>query len=175
MEKSNKLFILCGEAFAGKSTLSKKISEQFNAKIVGRDEIYFAIDNILALENTPEEDDAILWKNMWPLVIQGVKNQLKLGNSVVVDDNCIYFKERELLRSVANDIGVKSFLIYLDVSIETLKERKANNKITKNRHDVPSEWLVEDSALFERPTNDEDHITYYETMNYDELIKILKN
>lgn len=175
MEKSNKLFILCGEAFAGKSTLSKKISEQFNAKIVGRDEIYFATDNILALENTPDEDDDTLWKNMWLLVIQGVKNQLKLGNSVVVDDNCIYFKERELLRSVANDIGVESVLIYLDVSTETIKERKAKNKITKHRHDVPSEWLIEDSGLFERPAKEENHITYSETMNYDELVKILKS
>ena len=62
------LFILCGEAFAGKTTLSKRIADLFGAKIVGRDEIYFATEKILALENTPEEDEDMLWKNLWPLV-----------------------------------------------------------------------------------------------------------
>lgn len=67
MEKKNtRIFILCGEAFSGKSTLAEKLSERYGAKIVGRDKIYFAIDDILALEDTPEEDDSALWKSLWP-------------------------------------------------------------------------------------------------------------
>jgi predicted kinase len=159
MEKQT-LYILCGEAFSGKSTLSKKIAEHFDAKIIGRDEIYFAIEKILALESTPDEDDHLLWKSMWPLVLQGVKNQLLLGNSVVIDDNCLYLKQRDELRAIAKEIGIESLLIFLDVPTEVLKERKEQNKISKTRHDVPSAWLAEDSELFERPTEVENPIIY---------------
>lgn len=56
--KNQYLFILCGEAFSGKSTLSEKISEKYEAKIVGRDKVYFAVEDILALEGTSGADDA---------------------------------------------------------------------------------------------------------------------
>jgi predicted kinase len=158
--KKQTLFILCGEAFSGKSTLSKQIAGHYDAKVVGRDEIYFATEKILSLENTPDEDDDALWENLWPLVLQGVKNQLLLGNSVVVDDNCLYLKQRDELRAIAHDTGVGSTLVYLDIPSKILKERKEQNKISKTRHDVPSAWMDEDSGLFERPTEKEAPVIY---------------
>lgn len=169
-----KLYILCGEAFSGKSTLSKKLAEHFNAKIVGRDEVYFATEKILALENTPDEDDDYLWKSMWTLVLQGVKNQLLLGNSVVIDDNCLYIKERNELRAIAKEIGVESILIFLDIPMEILKERKEQNKISKTRHDVPSVWMTEDSRLFERPTDSENPVIYTPDMSFSDFVSNLK-
>lgn len=172
--KTQTLYILCGEAFSGKSTLSKKIAEHFDAKIVGRDEIYFAMEKILALENTPDEDDSSLWKNMWVIVLQGVKNQLLLGNSVVIDDNCLYLKQRDELRAIAKDAGLQSTLIFLDIPIDILKERKQQNKISKTRHDVPSAWLAEDSELFEKPTESENPIIYKPDTSFDDFVNNLK-
>jgi len=166
------LFILCGEAFSGKSTLAKKISEKYRAKIVGRDEIYFATEKLLALENTPEQDDSNLWNSLWPLVIQGAKNQLKLENSVVIDDNCLYLKQRNELGSVAKETNAKTVLIYLDTSTETIRKRKEENKLTKTRHDVPSAWLEEDSQLFERPSKQENPIYYNPTVSLEEQLGI---
>lgn len=171
--KKQIFFILYGKAFSGKSTLSKKIAEHFGAKIIGRDEIYFAIEKILALENTADEDDDSLWKSMWPLVLQGVKNQLLLGNSVVIDDNCLYLKQRDELRIIAKEVGVGSILIFLNIPTEVLKERKEQNKISKIRHDVPSAWLAEDSELFERPTVEENPIIYLDTDDYDDFLNRL--
>lgn len=169
--KTQTLFILCGEAFSGKSTLAHKIAEQCEAKIIGRDEIYFATEKILALENTPEDDDDSLWTNLWPLVLQGVKNQLLLGNSVVVDDNCLYIKQRDELRAIAQEIKVKHILIHLDISPEILKERKQQNKILKTRHDVPSAWLDKDAHLFEKPTEQEEPIIYKPETSLDAFVK----
>ena len=171
--KIQTLFILCGEAFSGKSTLAKEIVLHYKAKIVGRDEVYFAIEKILALENTPEEDDDFLWKSLWPLILRGTKNQLLLGNSVVIDDNCFYLKQRDELRSIAKDVGVKSILIYLNNPIEVLKKRKEENKLHKKRHDVPSAWTEEDSKLFERPIESEKPFIYTSQMSFDELVKIV--
>jgi predicted kinase len=176
MKKENqRLFILCGEAFSGKSTLAKKISESYGAKIIGRDEIYFALDDILALENTPDKDDSSLWNNLWPIAIRGVKNQLSLGNSVVFDDTCLHLRQREELRSIAKELGIISNFIYFDISAETLKKRREENKITKDRHDVPSGWLEEDAQLFERPTESENSVIYTENTTIDELLKKLKD
>ena len=128
------------------------------------------MEKILALENTPDEDDASLWKNMWPLILQGVKNHLLLGNSVVIDDNCLYLKQRAELRTVAEESGVKSALIFLDISAQVLKERKEKNKISKTRHDVPSEWLAEDSELFERPSFEENPFIYTPTDTFEAFV-----
>ena len=167
------LFILCGEAFSGKSTLSREIAKHYDAKIVGRDEIYFATEKILALENTPDDDDDALWKTMWPMVLQGVKNHLLLGNFVVVDDNCLYLKQRDELRSIASETNTKVILIYLNTPAEIIKKRKEENKLTKNRHDVPSAWLEEDAQLFERPTEIERPVIYGPNTASEELLKQL--
>lgn len=169
-KEKQRLIILCGEAFSGKTTLSKKLSEAFGAEIVGRDRIYFALEKILALESTPDDDDYALWNNLWPVAVQGAKNQLLVGNSVVFDDNCLLFRQREDLRVVAKDMDVDFSLVHLDIPAEVLKERKARNKITRDRHDVPSSWLEEDSSIFERPTENENPITYAQNSPLDELL-----
>ena len=174
MKKNQKLFIFCGEAFSGKSTLAKKLSEKYKAKLIGRDEIYFSIEQQLALEETPEEDDDFLWKNFWPIVIQGTKNQLLLGNSVVIDDNCFLVSQRKDLYKITQELGVDSILIYLDIPQEILKERKEKNKIEKTRHDVPSAWVESDALKFERPTQDENPIVVKHTDSFENLIKILE-
>lgn len=164
------LFILCGEAFSGKSTLAKEIASKYEAKIIGRDEIYFATEKILALENTPEEDDDNLWNNLWPLVLQGSENQLSLGNSVVIDDNCFYLKQRDELRSIAKKADAEVVLIYLDTPQEVIKKRKEENKRNKTRHDVPSAWLEEDRHIFERPSEAEKPIVYNPGKAIEELL-----
>jgi predicted kinase len=171
--KQQILIILCGEAFSGKSTLAKRLAQYYEAKVVGRDAIYFAMNEILALEKTPEEDDAPLWKNMWPIVVQRVKNQLSVGNSVVVDDNNLYTQQRDELREVARKAQVETVLVYLDIPKEILNERKQRNKIEKTRHDVPSAWLLEDNQLFERPTDGEKPVNFAENMDFELLIEQL--
>lgn len=92
--------------------------------------------------------------------MQGARNQLLLGKSVVFDDNCLHLHQRDELRAVAEKSDAKSVLIYLDIPDKVLKERKEKNKITKERHDVPSAWLKEDEKVFERPTATERPIIY---------------
>lgn len=174
MENTNQtLYILCGEAFAGKSTMSKLIANSHKANIVGRDEVYFAAENILALKSTPEEDDTKFWNDLWPIVVQGVKNQLIVGKSVVVDDNCFYLAQRNELRSVAKDLGVRNVLIYLDIPSEELRRRKDENKITMVRHDIPSAILEKDTKPFERPTDQENPIIYRPEMSLEDFVKKL--
>jgi predicted kinase len=167
--KKQTLFILCGEAFSGKSTLAKKLAEKYQAQIIGRDAIYFALEQNLALEETPEEDDESLWNALWPIVMQGAKNNLSIGNSVVIDDNCLFARQRNGLRAIADEKGIRSVLIYLDIRTETIRKRKEENKRSHERHDVPSEWLAEDAERFERPIEQEEAILFTADSDVDDL------
>ena len=122
--KKQTLFILCGEAFSGKSTLAKKIAEHYNAKIVGRDAAYFALEEIFALDGTPDEEDREMWDNLWPIAIQGAYNQLLLRNSVVFDDTSFRYSQRDDLRLLAEKNKAKIILIYLKIPAGVLKERR---------------------------------------------------
>ena len=102
--------------------------------------------------------------------MQGSKNQLLLGNSVVIDDNCLYLRQRDELRLIAKGMGAEAILIYLDTPRELIKKRKEENKLAKTRHDVPSAWLEEDSQLFERPTQIEKYLSYKPGMVIEEQI-----
>jgi predicted kinase len=172
MQTEVTLFILCGEAFAGKSTMSKGLAEHHNARIIGRDTVYFSLKEMLALDETPEEVDEELWEHLWPIAIQGTKNQLMLGNSVVFDDNCLYKKQRDELRLLAERLGMKSVLIYLNLPTEVLRKRKEENKLNPTRHDVPSAWLDDDNKIFERPVGDEQPLVYTGDSEMDEWIKV---
>lgn len=167
------LFILSGEAFSGKTTVANMLLEKFGAKIIGRDIVYFALDKFLNLEQTPNKDEDSLWTNLWPIALQGVKNQLLLGNNVVYDDNCLRLHQREELRNIAKEVDVTVTLIYLATSSETIKERKERNKITNERHDVPSSWMEEEAVLFERPTQDENPIIVKENMTQEDVFEMI--
>lgn len=167
------LFIMCGEAFSGKSTISKHISKKYGAQIIGRDSIYFSLEKHLALEGTPEEDDDMLWDSLWSVAVQGAKNQLLLGSSVVFDDVCLQKVRRDELKKVAEQSKAKYILIFLNISKEGLKRRKEENKKTKTRHDVPSAWMEADREDFERPTPDENPITVTDTSDKNHILDLI--
>jgi predicted kinase len=75
---------------------------------------------------------------------------------------------------VVEKANARSVLIHLDVPAEVLKERKKRNKELKTRHDVPSSWLEEDAADFERPTEAEDPIVYKPADTIDNLVKAIE-
>jgi len=169
--KNPVLYIVCGKAFSGKSTLSKKIAEKSGAEIVGRDKIYFAIEKMLELENSPEEDDDKLWsKDLWPIAAQGVKNHLLLGRSVVFDDVCLRRWQRDELKGIASVANAETKLIYLDIPESVLRERKERNKTTKERHDVPSTWLEDDEKVFEKPEISENPLVVTDASKFEELL-----
>lgn len=171
-KKKQFLIILCGEAFSGKTTLSKSLAKKFEAKIIGRDKIYFALDKMLAFEDSPYDSEDNLWKNLlWPIMMQGIKNQLLLGNSVVVDDNCLFLDQRQQLRNVAGSMNVRNVLIYMNISAGMLKKRRQQNKKSKMRHDVPSSWLEKDFKKFQRPNKKENPIIFSDNDSTKDLFK----
>lgn len=166
----NTLIILCGEAFSGKTFLARKLATTFGARIGGRDAVWQAIKAVCALDEMSDEVDDTLWSGLWTIAVVGARNNLGAGRSLIFDDNCFFLRQRDELRTVADKVGARSVLIYVDASAELIKQRKEENKVTKERHDIDSGWLAEDRKTFERPSATEDFIRYSPETNYEDLV-----
>jgi predicted kinase len=141
-----KLYIVCGVAFSGKSTLSKKIAEYKHATLVSQDSLWFEKKKELNLDPDSDQD----WDMVLRLSKEVVRDTLVKGDSVVFDDISLKYSDRESLRNIAKECGAEVVLVYLDTPRNVQKERQIKNLETKERHDVPEElihWGLEELEL----------------------------
>lgn len=78
---------MCGLAFSGKSTLTRKISEHTRSKIIAFDKLWVEKDKELAV---PKGNEG--WKFIRRVGQEEIAKALKEGNSVVYDDNNVRFE-----------------------------------------------------------------------------------
>ena len=165
------LYIMCGLAFAGKSTLARKISEHTRSKLIAFDKLWVEKDNEQHVTKGVEG-----WKFIRKVGQDEVAKALKEGNSVVYDDNNIRFEHREELRKVARKFGARAVVVYLNTPLELIREREATNKTTGQRHEVESENFKAVLEQLQIPTTQEDVMEFKPEMNLDEgIMSILKN
>ena len=131
MDKQPTLYIMCGLAFSGKSTLARKIAEHMGAKIIAFDKVW-----VEKGKDQPISKDAAGWKFIRGVAQDEITKALNEGNSVVYDDNNVRFEHREELREIAKKYGVKDVVVYLNTPMELIRERESVNKSTGERHDV---------------------------------------
>src|SRR3972149_11800341 len=132
--KNQNLYIMCGLAFSGKSTLAKKIAEYTDSKLISFDKLW-----VNKNKEHPVPKGAKGWKFIRKVSQGKITKALKSGFSVVYDENNIRFEHREELRNVARKFGVTAMVVYLNTPLELIKEREAINKTTQQRHEVESE------------------------------------
>ncbi len=103
----------CGKMGAGKSTLSVKIAEQYNAVLLSEDDWL----SQLYPEQIKDFDDYIrLSRQMRPLVRQLVKDMLLSGTSVVMDFPANTKKQRGWFRDLCSEAQCDHEMIYLEAS-----------------------------------------------------------
>lgn len=138
-----KLYIMCGVAFSGKSTLSKKIAEYKKATLVSQDVLWFEKKEEWNLDSDSDED----WDRVLQLSKIVVRDTLMKAESVVFDDISLKYSDRESLRNLAKECGAEAVLVYLDTPRNVQQERQNKNLETKERHDVPEhiiDWGLEE-------------------------------
>jgi predicted kinase len=139
------LIFFCGKMGSGKSTLSRKMSEELNAILLSEDEWLSTI--------YPEEiqnfDDYIKYsRRLKPLLKTHVRNILKAGLSVVMDfpantiNQRVWFKEIFLFENIPHK------LIYLDVDDKTCLEG-----IRKRRQTNPERAQFDTEDVFQHVTS----------------------
>ena len=164
----NNLYIMCGLAFSGKSTLARKIAEQTGSKLIAFDKLWVEKDK----ENPVSKGDEG-WKFIRKVGQTEVAKALQTGSSVVYDDNNVRFEHREELREVARKFNARPLVVYLNTPIELIREREAANRVTGERHEVEPENFQTVLEQLEVPTESESVIEFTPSMDSEKFISEL--
>jgi predicted kinase len=147
------LYIMCGQAFSGKSTLAKEIAKYSGATLVSLDTIRFEKEAELLGQKAD-------YREVLETSKQKIQEALKNGRSVVFDNTNAGFKHREEFRQVANECGARAVIVYLNTSDKELHRRQEANRITKERHEVNQEDIKKVRDRFEVPSSNENVLVY---------------
>ena len=163
-----KLYIMCGLAFSGKSTLARKIVEQTGYKLIAFDKLWVETEKVRAVPQGSEG-----WRLIRDLAQEKILNDLKSGFSVIYDDNNPKKDHREELRIVARKAGVESFVTYLDTPLDLIRTREEANRKTQDRHEVDPLNFEKVLKDLEPPTSDENVLIFRPGDDVEEFIEKL--
>lgn len=163
------LYIMCGLAFSGKSTLARKISKHTWSKIIAFDKLWVEKDKEHPVSKGDEG-----WKFIRKVGQDEVAKALQEGHSVVYDDNNVRFEHREELREVARKFGARAVVVYLNTPMELIREREVANRATGERHEVEPENFQTVLEQLQIPKDQENVLEFKPGMNLDEWVKKLK-
>lgn len=163
---TNTLYIMTGLPYSGKSTLARELAKRFGFVIV-------SVDKIMDRENMwraghPTQSD---WNQAYSEAYKSIEKQLKQGKNIVFDCGNLPRHERETPRSIAQNLGVESKLIYLKIDTTELSKRRQENELTKKRGHLDDEEMEMARKLWEEPKPEENPIIFSQKSDLDEWIK----
>jgi predicted kinase len=144
------LYLLCGLAFSGKSTLAAAISRHTGAVVVSLDEIN-ARRGLYGGVGIPDEE----WSRTHAEALGLVETALRAGRSVVVDDtNCFRFL-RDNYREIADRHGVPSVVLHVNAPLSLAFSRIRANELEPSRASITESVMLDLIEKFEWPAADE--------------------
>ena len=150
MGDSRVLVALCGVTFSGKSSLARDLARLLPAVIVSLD----FINEERGLDGG--QGIAVAeWAETNRLAGERVRDLLRSGSDVIVDDTTSMRFLRDGWRALAAEQGADAALVWVTIDPETQSERMLLNRWTESRPDVPEEVLQAHLAGFEFPEPDE--------------------
>jgi len=151
------LYILCGYPFAGKSTLTKELIDQFGFSLVGIDEINRerGVGQSTGVAVTPEE-----WDKTYRQAYKRIEQLLGKGKSVIYDATNFTKEQRDIPRKIAQKYNVATKLLFVDVPKEIVYQRLQENRKTNSRFDVKDEDFAQVVDNFQKPSDDENVLIF---------------
>ena len=160
------VYILCGLAFAGKTTLAKALVQRLGLSRVSIDEINTARG--VGLDNawiSPED-----WDLTYAESYRQLGQHLRAGHSVIYDAGNFNRAERDKARAVAAHSGSGALVIYVTTPEPVARERWQRNRLAHERNDIRDDYFEIGIAMFEPPTADENVLLYSSGQDVDEWI-----
>ena len=145
------LYILCGYPFAGKSTVARALIKKYGFVRIAIDDIKRerGIGNI-DKEITPEE-----LQKVYDIYHDRIVSNLKSGKSVITDTVAHTRESRDGLRKTAKECHAEAVVLYVNTSLEIVKERWMKNRSAQERADLSDADFNSVVNDFEVPGNDE--------------------
>ncbi len=161
---------MCGLAFAGKSTLARKITEYTGSRLIAFDKLWVEKE-----KDRPIPKDANGWRFIRKAAQEEIAKSLKEGKSVVYDDNNVRFEHREELRKIAKELGAEDIVVYLNTPIDVIRMRESTNKITGERHKVEPKNFQTVAEQLQVPTSEEKVIVFEPGNDIDDWLRNLNS
>jgi len=138
------LILFSGKMGAGKSTISKQVSQERNAVLISEDEWL----SILYPNQITTFEDYLRYSSLLkPLVKAHVLNILKTGASVVMDFPANTVKQRKWFKELISEADAPNELIYLNVSNDICLKQ-----IEKRRIELPERAIYDTESMFNEVT-----------------------
>jgi predicted kinase len=162
-----RIYILCGLAFSGKTTLAKTLVQRLGLARVSIDEINSARG--VGLDNawiSPEN-----WDLTYAESYRQLDEYLRAGRSVLYDAGNFNRAERDKARAIAAQSGAGALVIYVTTPETTTRERWQRNRLTHERNDIRDDYFEIGAQMFEPPAADENVLLYSNEQNVDAWIE----
>jgi predicted kinase len=146
-----RLYLLCGVAFAGKTTLARELVRRYGMAVISPDEINRERGVSFGGDGLPDE----VWSQTHEIGLQRLEELMQLKGPIVVDDTACYRWLRDDYRRVARRRGYQVQLIYLDVPLAEIARRRQRNEAHGERQPIAEEVFRQHVATFEPAAADE--------------------
>lgn len=162
-----KLYILCGIPFAGKTTIAQKISEKLGFIKVDLDEVKF---QLFGNSIKDEDIDQKGWNKIYQRMYGLIEKHLKDGKTVIQDAGNFTKSERSVVRDIAEKLGVEVITIFVATPEHIAKERLLANKQKLNRFDITLASFQSAAQEMQIPQDDENVVMYDMQSDIDDWI-----
>lgn len=151
-----RLFVLCGLPFAGKTTLARALVARFGWTLIRIDTIND--ERGLGLHGsaiTPEQ-----WSETYVMAFGRLGDALRRGETVVFDAVSFTVSQRDDVREIAGQHNVPTIVLYVTTGEAQARERWQRNRQERGRHDVRDEDFANVVDNFEPPIDRETTLRY---------------
>ena len=150
------LILMCGLAFAGKTTIARRIAAE-------RGWQYISLDAINAERGVGMAGQAITpreWEQTYAEAYRRVEQALRDRHAVVYDETNFLRAQRDQLRAIAAVYDVRTYVVYVATPEAEARRRWQHNRVTRQRGDVRDDDFAYVVARFEPPAADEAVLRY---------------
>lgn len=141
------LFIMCGLPYSGKSVFSKRFSAENGYGLVSIDDVRESLGFFWGITDT----DAQNWQEVFRVVDELIVSTLKQGESVVYDSANQDEASRCKYRELAESLGCRSNIVFIDTPMEVIQERRLDNHGNLVRAHIPQEHFESAIQTFVPP------------------------
>jgi predicted kinase len=152
------LIILCGEPYAGKTTLAQALVRRFRYESVDVD---VTKERLYGLGLEDEDLTHDQWVRIYEQTDQQIADYLQAGHHVLDDSRNFRKFERVHAKGIAEGCQANFVTIYVKTPEAILRQRLHENREHPTRHDLADPDFERFLLLFEPPTEDEQPLVFH--------------
>lgn len=165
----SKLYIFCGIPFSGKTTIARQIESRFGYKRIDLDEVKFELFGRGVKDSEIKQEG---WDKVYQEMYKRIEVYLSKGETVIHDTGNFTRHERDLVRKIAEKLGIKAITVFIDTPKEVARDRLLQNRKTNDRFDVLDEDFESTVNEMEPPLDSERNIVYKSGQPLDQWIQV---